>query len=97
VQRQTPIARISPWALNWETGEEYPSALDELRAIEGIQVLAVSGCWRTRGGWAGGFTAFLNAAAKLETTLGSHALLHRLLRSKTSRPRPAVKWEAPAD
>ncbi len=46
-------------------------------------------------GGPGGSPAFLNAAAEFETSLGSHALLHRLLEVEKEMGRERrVKWEA---
>jgi len=46
-------------------------------------------------GGPGGSPAFLNAAAEFETTLGSHALLNRLLEVEKEMGRERrVKWEA---
>lgn len=60
--------------------ENIRSALLRLEKTPGIRVLRVSSLLENPAvGGPAGSPSFLNAAVAIETTLGSHALLHRLL------------------
>ncbi|MGH7215435.1 MAG: 2-amino-4-hydroxy-6-hydroxymethyldihydropteridine diphosphokinase [Tepidisphaeraceae bacterium] len=70
-------------------------ALSKLRETEGVRVVRVSSFFENPAvGMSEGSPPFLNAAAELETTLGSHALLHRLLAIEKELGRERrKKWE----
>jgi 2-amino-4-hydroxy-6-hydroxymethyldihydropteridine diphosphokinase len=71
------------------------AALTHLAASEGIAVMRISSLIENRAvGGGPDAPPFLNAAAEIKTTLGSHALLHRILQieEKLGRVR-RQKWE----
>jgi 2-amino-4-hydroxy-6-hydroxymethyldihydropteridine diphosphokinase len=75
--------------------QQLRDALSRLDATPGVRVIAVSRFIETAavGGPVGG-PAFLNAAAKLDTTLAAHPLLHELLRIERELGRSRrEKWE----
>ncbi|MGA2582988.1 MAG: 2-amino-4-hydroxy-6-hydroxymethyldihydropteridine diphosphokinase [Tepidisphaeraceae bacterium] len=71
------------------------AAVTELAATEGIDVVRVSSILENPSvGGPAGSPPFLNAAVKIGTSLGSHALLHRLLEIETQLGRTRrEKWE----
>jgi 2-amino-4-hydroxy-6-hydroxymethyldihydropteridine diphosphokinase len=71
------------------------AAVTELAATEGIDVVRMSSILENPSvGGPAGSPPFLNAAVKIETSLGSHALLHRLLEIETQLGRTRrEKWE----
>ena len=71
------------------------SALAKLAEIEGVQVERVSSLIENPAvGMPPDSPPFLNAAAQIKTTLGSHALLHRLLEIEKELGRERrQKWE----
>jgi len=71
------------------------AALLRIKATEGISVLAVSGSIETPSvGGPKDAPPFLNAAARLEVSIGSHALLHAMLDIEQSLGRVRRdKWE----
>jgi 2-amino-4-hydroxy-6-hydroxymethyldihydropteridine diphosphokinase len=96
VQRHTPIiAYIALGANLGERKKNIYAALEQLNLSEGITVLAVSSFWDNVAiGGPKDSPRFLNAAAKLQTTLGSHALLNRLMKiEKTLGRNRRIKWE----
>lgn len=70
-------------------------AIEKLKQSEGIEVESVSRFLDNPAeGMGEDAPAFLNAAAKLETSLGSHALLHRLLEIERQMGRQKRdRWE----
>src|SRR5436190_20369754 len=71
------------------------TALDKLRQTPGMEVVRVSSLLENPAeGMGDGAADFLNAAAELNTTLGSHALLHRLLEIEREMGRQRTeRWE----
>ncbi len=71
------------------------AALEQLNLGEGTRVIALSSLMENDAvGGPADSPGFLNGAAKLETTLGSHALLHRLLQVERNLGRVRrTKWE----
>ena len=71
------------------------SALEALAATEGVWIGRVSSLLENPAvGGPADSPPFLNAAAEIKTTLGSHALLHRTLEIEKSLGRVRVqKWE----
>jgi 2-amino-4-hydroxy-6-hydroxymethyldihydropteridine diphosphokinase len=71
------------------------AALEAMRRSAGIEVVRVSRLMEFDAvGGPAGSPAFLNAAAELSTTLGSHALLKRLLEIERELGRERrIKWE----
>jgi 2-amino-4-hydroxy-6-hydroxymethyldihydropteridine diphosphokinase len=84
-------------ALGANTGpreQSIRSALLMLAETDGIAIQRVSSLLENPAIGMGEAPAFLNAAAEIETTLGSHALLHRLLEVEKSLGRiRREKWE----
>jgi 2-amino-4-hydroxy-6-hydroxymethyldihydropteridine diphosphokinase len=78
-----------------EREENIRSALAALDASEGVEVVRVSSFLENAAvGGPAGSPAYLNAAAEIMTTLGSHALLHRTLQIERDLGRVRVnKWE----
>jgi 2-amino-4-hydroxy-6-hydroxymethyldihydropteridine diphosphokinase len=71
------------------------TAIDKLRQTEGVEVTAVSKLLENPAvGMDEDAPPFLNAVAQVQTTLGSHALLHRLLEieREMGRHRHGEKW-----
>jgi len=66
-----------------------------INATPGVRLVRASKFYETAAvGGPTGAPAFLNAAAEFETTLGSHAMLHRLLEIERQMGRVRrVKWE----
>jgi 2-amino-4-hydroxy-6-hydroxymethyldihydropteridine diphosphokinase len=96
MRSQSPI--IAYVALGSNLGDRernIRSAAQKLDAKEGIKVQAISKLHDNPAvGGPEGSPNFLNAAAKIETTLGSHALLHRLLDIERELGRQRrEKWE----
>ncbi len=71
------------------------AALDMLPASSGVRVVKVSSLMENPAqGGPEGAPNFLNAAARIETSLGSHALLHRMMEIERKLHRQRrVKWE----
>jgi 2-amino-4-hydroxy-6-hydroxymethyldihydropteridine diphosphokinase len=78
-----------------EREENIRSALAALDASEGVEVIRVSSFLENAAvGGPANSPAYLNAAAEIMTTLGSHALLHRTLQIERDLGRVRVhKWE----
>ena len=71
------------------------TALDKLRQTPGVEVVRVSSLLENPAeGMGDDVPDFLNAAAEVHTTLGSHALLHRLLEIEREMGRQRKeRWE----
>jgi 2-amino-4-hydroxy-6-hydroxymethyldihydropteridine diphosphokinase len=96
VHRQTPI--VAYIALGSNLGDRagnIRAAVDALRASDEIEVLAVSSLVDNPAvGGPANSPRFLNAAVKVGTTLGAHALLARLLEIEKELGRDRrQKWE----
>jgi 2-amino-4-hydroxy-6-hydroxymethyldihydropteridine diphosphokinase len=96
VQRTTPICAYLGLGSNLGDREKnIHLAVERLKKLAGVRVLAVSSLLENPAvGGPADSPAFLNAAAKIETTLGSHALLHQLLEIEKGLGRDRrVKWD----
>jgi 2-amino-4-hydroxy-6-hydroxymethyldihydropteridine diphosphokinase len=96
LQRSTPInAYIGIGSNLGDRQKNIRSAVDRLKHTQGIHVLSVSSMLENPAvGGPPDSPPFFNAAAKIETTLGSHALLHQLLEIEKGLGRDRrVKWE----
>jgi 2-amino-4-hydroxy-6-hydroxymethyldihydropteridine diphosphokinase len=96
LQRSTPInAYIGIGSNLGDRQKNIRSAVDRLKHTPGIAVLSISSMLENPAvGGPPDSPPFFNAAAKIETTLGSHALLHQLLEIEKSLGRDRrVKWE----
>jgi 2-amino-4-hydroxy-6-hydroxymethyldihydropteridine diphosphokinase len=96
VHRSSPITAYIALGSNLgERKKNILSALEQLNFSEGTTVLAVSSLMDNPAvGGPADSPRFLNAAAKLQTTLGSHALLNRLMKiEKTLGRARRIKWE----
>jgi 2-amino-4-hydroxy-6-hydroxymethyldihydropteridine diphosphokinase len=96
VHRTTPITAYIALGSNLgDRKKNIHSALEQLNLSEGVTVLAVSSLMDNPAvGGPQDSPPFLNAAAKLETTLGSHALLIRLMKIEKRLGRARrIKWE----
>jgi 2-amino-4-hydroxy-6-hydroxymethyldihydropteridine diphosphokinase len=96
VQRQTPITAYIALGSNLGSREaNISAAIEQLVQTPGVQVVTISKLIENPAvGGPADSPAFLNAAARVDTTLGSHALLHRLLEIEKSLGRERrVKWE----
>jgi 2-amino-4-hydroxy-6-hydroxymethyldihydropteridine diphosphokinase len=96
VQRTAPISAYVALGSNLgDRAANIRAAIDLLNQNEETRVSAVSGFLDNPAvGGPAGSPPFLNAAARLETTLGSHALLRLLLEIEKSLGRTRrTKWE----
>jgi 2-amino-4-hydroxy-6-hydroxymethyldihydropteridine diphosphokinase len=96
VHRSTPITAYIALGSNLgEREKNIHAALDQLNLSAGTSVLAVSSLMDNAAiGGPEDSPRFLNAAAKLQTTLGSHALLNRLMKIEKMLGRARrIKWE----
>jgi 2-amino-4-hydroxy-6-hydroxymethyldihydropteridine diphosphokinase len=96
LQRSTPInAYIGIGSNLGDRQKNIRAAVDRMKHSPGIAVLSVSSMLENPAiGGPPDSPPFFNAAAKIETTVGSHALLHQLLEIEKSLGRDRrVKWE----
>jgi 2-amino-4-hydroxy-6-hydroxymethyldihydropteridine diphosphokinase len=96
VQRTTPICAYLGLGSNLgDRQKNIRLAIDRLKKTSGLRVLAVSSMLENPAiGGPPDSPPFFNGVAKIETTLGSHALLHQLLEIEKSLGRDRrVKWE----
>src|SRR5439155_7175687 len=96
VQRTSPInAYIGLGSNLGDRGAHLAAAIDLLEKTENTRVISVSTFLENAAvGGPENSPVFLNAAARLETTLGSHALLRRLMEIERELGRQRRdKWE----
>ena len=96
MQRTTPICAYLGLGSNLgDRQKNIHLAVERLKKLAGVRVLAVSSLLENPAvGGPPDSPPFFNAAAKIETTLGSHALLHQLLEIEKGLGRDRrVKWD----
>ncbi len=96
MRNHSPItAYIALGANIGERDRSIQQALEKLRLTPGLEVVRVSNLLENPAeGMGDDAPAFLNAAAEVKTTLGSHALLHRLLEIEREMGRQRkARWE----
>jgi 2-amino-4-hydroxy-6-hydroxymethyldihydropteridine diphosphokinase len=96
VQRTSPITAYIGLGSNvGQRTANLIAATEQLSQTDGVRVIAVSSYMENPAvGGPDNSPPFLNAAVKIETTLGSHALLERLLEIERRLGRERIaKWE----
>jgi 2-amino-4-hydroxy-6-hydroxymethyldihydropteridine diphosphokinase len=96
VHRHTPVTAYIALGSNLgEREKNIHAALEQLKLTDDVKVVAISSLLDNAAiGGPADSPRFLNAAARLETTLGSHALLNRLMEIEKDLGRTRrTKWE----